>query len=120
MIKGIGVDMVRISRMEHNVRKEHFLQRVFTEQELVECKEFPARLAGNFAIKEAVVKMFGTGFRGVMPIDIEVLRDELGCPYVRLYNGAVKLQELRGIKTIFVSLTNEGEYVCGIAVGEGE
>lgn len=119
MIKGIGVDMVLISRMEKNLHKEHFLQRVFTEQELMECKGFPARLAGNFAIKEAVVKMFGTGFRGVMPIDIEVLRDELGCPYVNLYKGALELKKKRGIETIFVTLTNEGEYACGVAVGEG-
>lgn len=119
MIKGIGIDMVLISRMEKNASKEHFLHRIFTETELVECKGFPARLAGNFAIKEAVAKMFGTGFRSFMPIDIEVRRDELGCPYVTLYGKALELQKNRGIVSIYVSLTNEGEYVCGVAVGEG-
>ncbi len=34
--------------------------------------------------------MFGTGFRTFMPGDIEVLRDELGKPYVRLYGGALE------------------------------
>ena len=37
-------------------------------------------LAGDFAVKEAVAKVFGTGFRDFMPGDIEVLRDELGSP----------------------------------------
>lgn len=119
MIKGIGIDMVKISRMEKHVGSDHFLQRVFTEQELLECKGFPARLAGNFAVKEAVVKMFGTGFRGVMPAQIEVLRDELGCPYVKLYDQAAALKERRGIAQIYVSITDEVDYVCAVAVGEG-
>lgn len=44
-----------------------------------------SRLAGDFAVKEAVSKVFGTGFRGFGLLDIEVLRDELGKPWVRLH-----------------------------------
>ena len=47
-----------------------------------------ARLAGNFAVKEAVAKVFGTGFRTFGPREIEVLRDELGKPHVMLYGKA--------------------------------
>ena len=36
------------------------------------------KAAGNFAVKEAVAKVFASGFRGFRPIDIEVLRDDLG------------------------------------------
>ena len=52
-----------------------------------------SRLAGDFAVKEAVSKVFGTGFRGFGLLDIEVLRDELGKPWVRLHGGAKKLAD---------------------------
>lgn len=41
-------------------------------------------VAGNFAVKEAVSKAVGTGIRGFSFRDIEVFRDELGKPIVRV------------------------------------
>ena len=120
MIKGIGMDMTEISRIEQACRKKHFLHRVFTAEEIMRYEQFPARLAGNFAVKEAVAKMFGTGFRTFGPGDVEVLRDEAGKPYVILYGPAKKLQEKLGIVSIFVTITNENDYACAVAVGEGE
>ena len=38
----------------------------------------------NFAVKEAVSKAVGTGIRGFSFRDIEVFRDELGKPIVRV------------------------------------
>ncbi|MDO5411333.1 MAG: holo-ACP synthase [Lachnospiraceae bacterium] len=120
MIKGIGMDMVEISRIEKACRKEHFLHRIFTAEEVIRFQKFPARLAGNFAVKEAVAKVFGTGFRSFYPCDIEVLRDEAGRPYINLYGGAKEMQEKLGITSIFVTITNEKEYACAAAVAEGE
>lgn len=77
-------------------------------------------LAGDFAVKEAVAKVFGTGFRDFMPGDIEVLRDELGKPYVNLYGGARKTAEEKGILRLEVSISNTREYAMAFAVGEGE
>ena len=45
----------------------------------------PQKAAGNFAVKEAISKVFGTGVRGFGLKDIEVLRDPRGKPYVILY-----------------------------------
>lgn len=120
MIKGIGMDMTEISRIEKACRKEHFLHRVFTAEEIIRYERFPARLAGNFAVKEAVAKMFGTGFRNFGPGDIEVLRDEMGKPYVILYGTAKELQEKLHITSIFVSITNENNFACAVVVGEGD
>ncbi len=120
MIKGIGMDMVEISRIEKACEKEHFLNRIFTAEEVIRFRKFPARLAGNFAVKEAVAKMFGTGFRQFSPCDIEVLRDELGKPYVNLYGSAKELQDMLGITSIFITITNEKKYACAVAVAEGE
>mgnify|MGYP000529639502 CR=1 FL=1 len=81
------------------------------------------RLPGSpaiFAVKEAVSKVFGTGFRGFGLLDIEVLRDELGKPWVRLHGGAKKLADSLKITRIHVSITNTGSLASAYAVGEGE
>lgn len=120
MIKGIGMDMVEISRIKKACQREHFLYRVYTEEEIMQFHEFPASLAGNFAVKEAVAKVFGTGFRTFGPADIEVLRDQMGKPYVNLYGKAKELKEQLGIASLFVSITNDNVYACAVAVAEGE
>ena len=72
-----------------------------------------------FAVKEAVAKALGTGFRTFMPIDVEVLRDDMGKPYVRLYRGALKRFQEMGMERLEVSITNTREYAMAFAVGEG-
>lgn len=120
MILGVGTDMVEIGRMEKACRRDAFLKRTFTPEECRQAEGNPSKLAGNFAVKEAVSKVFGTGFRGFMPGDIEVLRDMLGKPYVVLYGGAKEQAERMGIRRIWVSITNTKETAVAFAVGEGE
>lgn len=119
MILGVGTDIVEIGRMEKACRKDAFLKRTFTLEECRQAGGKPSKLAGNFAVKEAVAKVFGTGFRSFMPGDIEVLRDGLGKPYVVLYGGAKALAGQMGIETIWVSITNTREMAVAFAVGEG-
>ena len=88
MILGVGTDLVEIDRMRKACEKEYFVSRTFTEAESRQAGGSASKLAGSFAVKEAVAKVFGTGFRTFMPGDIEVLRDELGKPYVMLYGKA--------------------------------
>ena len=118
MVIGVGMDMVEMDRVRKACEKQAFAERVYTEEERRQAGEKLSRLAGNFAVKEAVAKALGTGFRGFMPGDIEVLRDELGKPYVKLYGGAkVQAAEL-GIVRIHVSITNTKEYAAAFAVAE--
>ena len=84
MIVGIGTDLIEIERIKKACEKEA-LVRVYTEEERRQAGGKVSRLAGDFAVKEAVSKVFGTGFRGFGLLDIEVLRDELGKPWVRLH-----------------------------------
>jgi len=82
MINGIGIDIIEIERIEKLLNdKPNFLERNFTESER-KLNLKPETVAGNFAAKEAFAKASGTGFRGFGLIDIEVLRDELGKPYI--------------------------------------
>ena len=106
--------------MEQACGKDAFLSRVYTEEERRQAGGKLSVLAGSFAVKEAVAKVLGTGFRTFMPIDIEVLRDELGKPYVRLYGNAKKLAREKKIIRIEVSISDTREYAMAFAVGEGE
>ncbi|MGN0371708.1 MAG: holo-ACP synthase [Enterocloster sp.] len=119
MILGVGTDLVEIERIRRACEKDYFVMHTFTEKESRQAKGSASRLAGSFAVKEAVAKALGTGFRTFMPIDIEVLRDDLGKPYVNLYGGARQRFEEMGMERLEVSITNTGEYAMAFAVGEG-
>jgi holo-[acyl-carrier protein] synthase len=118
MITGIGVDLIEISRVVKAYQKESFRKRYYTENEIELIKTDLKKAADNFAVKEAVAKILGTGFRGFTPIHIEVLRDSVGKPYVNLYEGAEELAKKQGISNIHVSITNTKEYANAFAVGE--
>lgn len=120
MIVGIGVDAVEIARIQRCCEKEHFVKRIFTEAEIRQFDKHNMRAASDFAGKEAVAKIFGTGFRGCEPRDIEILRDEKGAPYVELYRGAEQLAESRGITGIHISITNTSELAIAFAIGSDE
>ncbi len=61
MIRGHGVDIVDIGRIEEMISRygDHFLEKVFTESEIAFCrrKAHPAtHFAGRWAVKEAYYK----------------------------------------------------------------
>lgn len=118
MIYGVGTDLVEIVRVLRACERESFAARVFTEQERREASEHKVRLAGDFAVKEAVAKAFGTGFRSFGPADIEVLRDEAGRPYVRLHNAAAEYAERENILSVHVSISDTDTLVSAFAVAE--
>ncbi len=120
MIIGVGTDLIEIARIKKACEKEAFLLRVFTQEERRQAGEKVSRLAGDFAVKEAVSKVFGTGFREFGLQEIEVLRDELGKPYVRLSGAAERLAGELGIDRLQVSITNTETLAMAFAVGEGE
>lgn len=121
MIFGVGCDLCEISRIEKT--DERFLNRCFTEKEreLFKKKHNAAQtIAANFAVKEAFSKAVGTGMREFFFNDIEVLRDELGKPYINLYGGArEKCEELK-ISAGFVSISHTKELAMAYVVLEKE
>lgn len=88
MILGVGTDIIEIDRIKNAIdNTPGFLEKVFTKREVEELSKNTLRVesvAGNFAVKEAVSKAVGTGIRGFGFRDIEVFRDELGKPIVRV------------------------------------
>ncbi len=121
MIIGIGIDLIAVERIKKASEKQGFLERYFSKAERVLFKNHkmnPQTIAGNFCVKEAVVKMLGTGFGRIQPIDVEVLRNQQGKPYVELYRSALEMQKELGVDTIHVSISNTVEYVTAVAIGE--
>ena len=121
MIFGIGCDIIEIQRIAET--DERFLDKHFTESErdlFEKKKNAPQTIAANFAAKEAFSKALGTGVRGFSLRDVEVLRDEMGKPYINVYDGAAEICKNIGISNIFVSLSHSKELAVGYVVLEKE
>jgi len=116
----IGVDIIEITRIEKAITHwgERFLNRIYTEAELKLCRMNAAPLAVRFASKEAVMKLLGTGVKGVRWKDIETLSHLSGKPLVNLYGSAKAKAEKLGIKEIAVSLSHSREYAIAMVTGE--
>ncbi|MBU3812210.1 MAG: holo-ACP synthase [Candidatus Niameybacter stercoravium] len=123
MIIGIGNDIIEIKRIQRAVeRTTRFLNKLLTplEQERVQKANEPSyeSIAGLFAAKEAVSKALGTGFVTFEMTDIEILKDEKGKPFVKLYNGArVRADEI-GADGIHISISHCQTYATAFAIIE--
>jgi holo-[acyl-carrier protein] synthase len=114
----VGVDIIEVDRVrkvyEHH--GERFLQRVFTELEIRQCRGKVTRLAGRFAVKEAISKALGTGLHGVAWREMEVVQLRSGRPSVRLYGNAKKRAEMLGLTAFDVSIADLQTFSIAIAV----
>lgn len=123
MIKGIGIDIVEVHRIEQAIsRRKRFAERVFTEGERDYClsRHRPhLHFAARFAAKEAAVKALGTGMRGVKWTDFDVRRDKWGRPYLKLSGNAANLAREKGICDIFISLSFSRESAIAQAIAVG-
>lgn len=117
----VGSDILEIARVER-LQQKSGLDRIFTEEERRQSEGSASRLAGDFSVKEAVSKAFGTGIRGFSLLDIEVLRDGLGKPYVKLYGNALKIFLELGYEKVEVSISNTKTLVIATAIllGQGK
>lgn len=117
----VGIDMVDVARVSRSLAQygDRFLQRVFTPQEIAYCSGNVQRLAGRFAIKEAVSKALGTGIGDVGWLEIEVVCNERGQPQLALHGSAQTLAAQRGLAEWAVSLSHTEEHAIGIAIASG-
>lgn len=116
-----GVDMIEVARIAraHERHGERFESRFFTEQELAYCDGRPERLAGRFAVKEAVAKALGTGIGDVSWTQIEIVCDGRGKPDLRLHGRARTIATQIGILHWSISLSHTKDHALGFAVGMG-
>ena len=96
-ILGIGTDIEDCERfkkykLESN---EKLLKRIFTQNELEYCfskKMFHQHLAGRFCAKEACIKALND--KSLALNNIEIIKDENGCPQIKLLDEKYKNQKL--------------------------
>ncbi|MGH2574384.1 MAG: holo-ACP synthase [Ignavibacteria bacterium] len=117
MNKGIGIDIVEVSRINNLIEKygDKFFQRILTPNEINYCKSFSRpdiHFAGRFASKEAYSKAIGTGIsKNFRWKDIEILNDEKGKPYIN------HLTENEYSKFRFeISITHTKDYGCAVVI----
>ena len=115
----IGTDIIEIERIRDAVDNygDRFLNRVFTPDELQFCGRRAHTLAAAFASKEAVMKLLGTGNRGVAWREIETLNHPSGKPFIRLNGRAEEVAKNLGLKEIDVSMSHSKEYATATAIG---
>ncbi|MBS4041624.1 MAG: holo-ACP synthase [Flavobacteriales bacterium] len=120
MIKGTGIDIIEIKRIEAAISKGNgFIERIFNESEINSLKEkgFKASsIAGFFAAKEACLKALGTGLRSMKWKDIEICNDGLGKPYIILHNSAREIAYSQNISEILLSISHSREYAVAQAI----
>lgn len=113
MIFGIGTDIVKVARMQHNLDEhgDRFARRILTDNELADfaASKRPAHfLAKRFAAKEAAAKAMGIGFsRGMSLTHIGVGHDDNGKPVLEFSDRATELCDELGIGEAYISLADE-------------
>jgi holo-[acyl-carrier protein] synthase len=122
-IIGTGVDIVENSRIKKSIANNSFLNRVFTNKEILISKKIKNKtsyFAKRFAAKEAFVKSLGTGFRyGLNLKDISIINDKLGKPSFfinkKIKNLINKRSKINSFN-FFLSISDEKKYSIAFVV----
>jgi holo-[acyl-carrier protein] synthase len=102
VIRGIGIDIVHVSRLKRWEAIPGILDRFFHPGEIEAAKSrglsASLSLAARFAAKEAFGKALGTGLEGLKLSDIQVRNNHNGQPSILLHNRAREAFERFGGK----------------------
>ncbi|MGE4588304.1 MAG: holo-ACP synthase [Acidaminococcaceae bacterium] len=124
VIIGVGCDFVEVARIKKAIENPRFIQKVYTPAEIEYClargKQQAMSFAARFAAKEAAAKALGTGFRNASMQDVEVSKDELGKPIIKLSGSFQERAKNLGCKYFHVSLSHTKEYGLAQVILEGD
>ncbi len=106
----VGIDLVAINRIEkiYNKRKEKFLKKILTQKEIDVINKISKekrkieKLAGIFALKEAIIKCFNGK---IYFKDFSIQYEESGKPFCIINN-----------KKISASISHDRDYAVAIAI----
>lgn len=124
MIRGIGVDLCGISRMEEKLQNARFMERIFTDGERAYIQSRgmmqASSVAACFAAKEAFAKALGTGIGPIAFSEVEILHEENGRPYYCLHGNALALAQGKGVAQCHLSISHEGDMALAFCMLEGD
>ena len=122
-IIGTGIDIVENSRIKKSILSKSFLNRIFTNEEILISKNMRNKssyFAKIFAAKEAFVKSLGTGFRnGIDFHDISVINDKLGKPsffITKKIKNMIKKRFKINSFNFFLSISDEKKYSIAFVI----
>jgi holo-[acyl-carrier protein] synthase len=117
---GIGIDLASVGAVQESIEThgESYLRRVFTDEELEDCRSDPSRLAARFAAKEATIKALRPEDEPLPWKSIAVRRDTHGRPTLELRGEAAALARHRGVTELSISLAHEGPFAAAIVVAK--
>lgn len=117
MIKGIGLDLIELNRIQHSMKKnDRLMKRILTKSEQSVYRHLNSEqrrveyLAGRFAAKEAFAKATGQGIGLLSFQHIEVLSNSKGAPTL----WAENYEHLN----VFISITHTNQYAAAQVVIE--
>lgn len=111
---GHGIDLVELSDFARLLEEPaaQFIGRHFTRSELISAGDGVdrmQRLAGRFAVKEAVMKALGVGWgAGIAFTDVEVVTNVRGAPSVILHRQLAELAQGQGVSSWMISISHGG------------
>jgi holo-[acyl-carrier protein] synthase len=121
----VGIDLASVDAVRESIERhaDHYLERVYTEEELRDCgapgKIDAERLASRFAVKEAAMKVLRPAADDAVPWStIEVHRDPMGTIDLELSGRAAELADNAGISGFEASLTHEADFAAAVVIAE--
>jgi holo-[acyl-carrier protein] synthase len=123
MIFAIGVDIVKVERIDRANKRNPFFSRLILSQKefqiFAERHFSPSFLAGRFSAKEAILKSIGIPLGcGKKLSQIEILPSRSERPNVILKGEVLKHFNSNNLTKIHISISHEKEFAIGFAVAE--
>ncbi len=126
MIKGIGTDIVEVSRIENMLTRyqQNFTAKIFTPGEIAYCggMAHPAQhYAGRWAAKEAFYKALPLSLQGLSSWkSIEILPcTDRGTPIIIVQDDLLRNEmETYNIATSYISISHEKNYCVAMVILE--
>jgi holo-[acyl-carrier protein] synthase len=119
MIVGVGIDLAEVERYRFDERKlAWFARKVYTDEEMryaMGKRNWPERLAGFFAAKEATRKAFGHAIPWSW---VGVTHEPSGKPAIALFGEARKLVHLRDVSAIHLTITHTVSIAAAVVILE--
>ena len=115
MSKAVGIDIVEFSQIKAKL-SDKFIKRILSENELARYNSITHEqrkleyISGRFAAKEAYTKVYKKFTEPLNFVDVEVLNDEFGAPYI--------VSKYMPEDTILVSISHSPNYVVAIVTKE--
>ncbi|WDE96827.1 holo-ACP synthase [Lentisphaera profundi] len=125
MIGGVGTDiceLARIQKLLESNKRQHFLDKTFTDEELdlaPGSKAEVAFYAGRWAAKEALAKALGTGFGQFCRwSEITVARKDSGAPYFKISGVTAETADSLGLTNFHLSISHEKSHAIAFVIAE--